>query len=206
MYFKAIQGHDYELKFDQIRMLSLNFGRNGFIKSAPGRPLPPRQPAAPRASVEKVAAVRHLPRLLPVPKVSRQSRLPAAGARRLLLRPVPVLLANVQSRVSGLRRPRQREPLEPAGRRRMAALVFIFCRPLFPVQPTCQDGWYGQMWHFILCREHNNRHRSAVGCTGTPIISSVSLHCDRKSLGTNFCRQILDEIFPDKKLSCHFLV
>jgi hypothetical protein len=25
------------------------------------------------------------------------------------------------------------------------------------------------MWHFILCREHNNRHRPAVGCTGTRV-------------------------------------
>jgi hypothetical protein len=28
---------------------------------------------------------------------------------------------------------------------------------------------------FILCREHNNRHRPAVGCAGTPIISLQDL-------------------------------
>jgi hypothetical protein len=35
-YLQATQGYNYNPKCDQIRFLSLKFGRNGFIKSTPG--------------------------------------------------------------------------------------------------------------------------------------------------------------------------
>jgi hypothetical protein len=32
-----LQGHNYKLEYDQKKVLSVKLGRNGFIKSTPGR-------------------------------------------------------------------------------------------------------------------------------------------------------------------------